>query len=127
MITQDEQNARKLIRTLRESLNLVDLRDLRTVKDSEDSSHADTLKDDADRKEYVGVMASYWINGLQKEVERMIYMQEKFLNLKSQSHEQDMLGRGTLNGLLLVWELFDGYKQEWIAVQEDAREKGRGN
>jgi len=125
MITQDEQNARQLIRTLRESLHLVDLSDLRAVKESGYKNHADTFKDDADRREYVGTMASYWTNGLQKEIERMIYMQEKFLNIQSQNHEQDMLGRGTLNGLLLVWELYDGYREEWIAGQPE--NKGRGN
>ncbi len=122
MITQDEQNIRQLIKTLRASLNLVDLDDLRKVAkpESEKESHNMASRiDEKDRKEYVGRMSGYWINGLRQEIEVMIYEQEKFLNMLSQNHEQDMIGRGTLNGLLLVFELYEAYEQEWKALQEE--------
>ena len=133
----EEEDAQKqlriLIRNERLALGLIDLGSVRRA-DAESNvipSFADEIfdpekqEDASKRNVYVGAQAGFFVNSLKHELERLIYAQEKLSLQASESHAQDLVIRGTLNGLLLVYRLYKEYMQEHIDSIQIEKEESK--
>ena len=111
-----------LIQKLRHEVCSIDLSDIRSV-DQHVPSKADTLSKE-ERSSYVASAAGFFQLYLKPEAERLLYAQEKFMNEKAENWFQMLVGRGTINGILLLYELFQEYEKEVRApAQERASEE----
>ena len=120
--TSDARQLAELIYKLRHDVCSIDLSDIRSV-DQHVPSKADTLSKE-ERLSYVSSAAGVFQLYVKPEGERLLYAQEKFMNEKAENWFQILVGRGTINGILLMYELFQGYEREARApAQERASEQ----
>ena len=125
-----QQKVRRLTATQRElrgALGLVGPDGITLATDV--LSVADEIPSERDsaRQSYVAAQASAWNGGLRDELLRLMRAQEQETFLRSQDWQQDLVARGTINGIMLVMELYQGYEQEMRDRHDDQRNNNPGN
>jgi len=77
-----------------------------------------------ERKQMVADCANFFKRWLESDIERLINIQAEFTTLQAGDFDQVVFGRGTINGLLLIKELYEHRFNEYISNMKDAQEKG---
>lgn len=110
----DKRDELKSSELIRHKLGSIDLPDIENK-----------IMSPQERMEYCGKVALNFKTVIEPEIKKMIKLQEEWMAEKSDGVQQFDIGRGTINGLLLVLEKFEKDYSDYIQYLEDEKNKGK--
>ena len=110
----DKRDELKSSELIRHKLGSIDLPDIENK-----------IMSTQERMEYCGKVALNFKTVIEPEIKKMIKLQEEWMAEKSDGVQQFDIGRGTINGLLLVLEKFEKDYSDYIQYLEDEKNKGK--
>ena len=110
----DKRDELKSSELIRHKLGSIDLPDIENK-----------IMSPQERRKYCGKVALNFKTVIEPEIKKMIKLQEEWMAEKSDGVQQFDIGRGTINGLLLVLEKFEKDYSDYIQYLEDEKNKGK--
>jgi hypothetical protein len=106
----------ELIRKLLASIDLSD------VRNKSIGNIGVVTKTETEHKNFIQMVTAFFPKIIEPEIKKMIIEQQKFIAEKVDNQELLMFSRGTINGLMLVYELFLEAFNEYMSSRDNDEE-----
>ncbi len=101
---QSDDKIKLSVRLIRHQLGSIDLSDREPIR----------LEGEA-RETYLARLSSTY-EIYKNELDKLLVTQEQYMGRQVEDEKQLMFARGTVNGIMLVMDIFDGYMEEYKAI-----------